>query len=292
MKSFIKILLLLIIASLLTACNDDSIPDYPFIAPPPVTPEPGASLSIVMLYVGHGNSTLMIMPSQKIVLIDSGIEWAARKYVIPFLDRHGITKIDYFIITHYHADHIGAKDDIIEKYKVGTIWNNGSFKIGQAFDFEGTTMTVLNAFNPQLRTRKDKNQNSLSFHIAYNGFVYIDGGDIYEKEQNEILKEFDVRAHVYNTPHHMHGPVSKEYLIASDPYLFFTSADEDVYTQKAYTRNLADAIDYLNQNNGRLIESLVSHETGHLFVKAYEEADWYYYSVPDVGSGIVPDLFN
>ncbi len=198
MQTGFRVLVYFLFVIFFAGCDLDSSTQYPFVSPSEPELAPGATLKIVMLYVAHGNSTLMVMPSGKIVLIDSGLARAARKYVLPFIDRHGINKIDYYIITHYHSDHVGAKDEIIRQYQVETIWDNKSFYTGQMFNFEGTQMTILNAPKKGARTTKDPNRISLSFSMSYNGFVYSHGGDISDVEQEEIMDQFDVRAHIYN----------------------------------------------------------------------------------------------
>lgn len=292
MKTDFRIVVFLFLFIFFAGCELDSSPKYPFTEPPAADVDPGSRLSIAMLYVAHGNSTLMILPSGKVALIDSGLEWAARQYVLPFLDRHGIQKIHYYIITHYHSDHVGAKDDIVRIYQVDTIWDYQSFYAGQSFDFEGTRMTIYNAYKKGARATKDPNRNSLAFSMTFNGFVYSHGGDIYDAEQEEILRRFDVRAHVYNTNHHMDGPVSKSYLIATDPYLFYTSADDGIYRSKSYQSDFQYAVNYLYANGGRLIEPLVSEEIGHLVVTASNESDWDYFTIPDAEFGMAPDLFD
>lgn len=292
MKTGFRVLIYFLFVIFFSGCDLDSSTKYPFVVPPEPDISSGARLNIVMLYVAHGNSTLMVMPSGKIVLIDSGLEWAARKYVLPFLDRHGINKIDYYIITHYHSDHVGAKDEIIRKYQVETIWDNKSFYTGQMFNFEGTWMTIFNAPKTGVRTTKDPNRTSLSFSMSYNGFVYSHGGDIYDVEQDEIMEQFDVRAHIYNTNHHMKGPVSKSYLIATDPYLFYTSADTGIYGSSAYNKEFQYVLDYLYDNGARLIESLVSVEIGHLVLNISDSENWHYYTIPDAEFGMATDLLD
>lgn len=292
MKTGFRVFIYFLFVIFFAGCDLDSSTKYPFVAPPEPDLAPGATLNIVMLYVAHGNSTLMVMPSGKIVLIDSGLDWAARRYVLPFLDRHGITKIDYYIITHYHSDHIGAKDDIIRQYQVDTIWDNKSFYTGQVFNFEGTRMTILNAPKKGARATKNPNRISLSFSMSYNGFVYSHGGDIYDVEQEEIMNKFDVRAHIYNTNHHMDGPVARSYLIATDPYLFYTSADAGIYGSSAYNKEFRYAVDYLYDNGGRLIESLISEEIGHLVLNITDSEHWHYYTIADAEFGMATDLFD
>jgi hypothetical protein len=108
---------------------------------------------------------------------------------------------------------------------------------------------------------------------------------------DEITHQFDVRAHIYNTNHHLKGPVARSYLIATDPYLFYTSAGAGIYGSKAYNDDFQHAV-YLYDNGGRLIESLVFVEIGHLVVTISDSENWHYYTIPDVEFGVASDLFD
>lgn len=75
---------------------------------------PITEFKYINLNIGHGNSTLLLLPNGKNLLIDSAIEEQARDKVIPFLEKNKI-KVDYFLLTHDHIDHNGMMDEIISK---------------------------------------------------------------------------------------------------------------------------------------------------------------------------------
>ena len=70
-------------------------------------------LEVVFLDVGLGDATLIIAPSGATVLVDSGNNGMGFATVLPLLDGLGIDTLDYFIASHYHADHIGGIDEVI-----------------------------------------------------------------------------------------------------------------------------------------------------------------------------------
>jgi len=50
----------------------------------------------------------LIVTRDSCMMIDSGVDDAdVRQYLIDYMLAHGIKKIDYFLLTHYHADHDG-----------------------------------------------------------------------------------------------------------------------------------------------------------------------------------------
>jgi beta-lactamase superfamily II metal-dependent hydrolase len=72
-----------------------------------------AGLQIIGLDVGQGDGTLIISPTGKTVLIDAGYTGKGTGTVIPYLQSRGITGLDYTIASHYHIDHIGGLDEVI-----------------------------------------------------------------------------------------------------------------------------------------------------------------------------------
>jgi competence protein ComEC len=71
---------------------------------------------ITYFNVGEGDSALIQSPKFT-MLIDAGdtdVNYNPAKYTIqPYLKKHGINKLDYILITHYHKDHYGGLPYII-----------------------------------------------------------------------------------------------------------------------------------------------------------------------------------
>src|SRR5436309_12678310 len=86
----------------------------------------GAQLQVHVLDVGpvEGDSILIISPSGKSVLIDAG-DAGKGKVVLEALKRYKVERLDYFIATHPHPDHIGGADEVLNAIKVGTVIDNG-----------------------------------------------------------------------------------------------------------------------------------------------------------------------
>jgi competence protein ComEC len=253
-----------------------------------------SELTIISLDVRHGASVLVIFPTGKTLLIDTGTEEMCKKQVIPFIDRHNIA-LDYLYITHYHDDHCGGKQLIEEKYKDLIVKDYKDFKTGQEFELEKTKVTILNSYDDG----DEENTRSLSFRIEYKGFVYTHGGDIYGDNQRRILQQYKamndlnaLRTHVYHANHHFHGSVDAEYLRTIDPYLIIVSAEEHVYGRAAYTQTVQrDVLPYLKKNNKRLIEDLLHFEVGHVIVRVKNGTNWGYETYKDLDA-LVPFLKN
>jgi beta-lactamase superfamily II metal-dependent hydrolase len=89
-------------------------------------PKPSGEVQIRVLDVGpvEGDSILIISPTGKSVLIDAG-DAGKGKVVLEALKQSKIEKLDYFIATHPHPDHIGGADEVLNAIKVGTVIDNG-----------------------------------------------------------------------------------------------------------------------------------------------------------------------
>ena len=67
------------------------------------------NLDIYWVDVEGGAATLIVSPSGESLLIDSGWEVGDRdaKRIFSAAQRAGLARIDYFILSHFHADHAG-----------------------------------------------------------------------------------------------------------------------------------------------------------------------------------------
>lgn len=81
-----------------------------------------AFLFIYAIDVGQGDGTLIIGPNGTVLLIDGGPTEAGREKILPFLGAHNIHSIDYYIISHFHEDHVGGVDEVMSGFdgKLGT----------------------------------------------------------------------------------------------------------------------------------------------------------------------------
>ena len=77
-------------------------------------------LLIDFIDVGQADS-ILVRNQDKVMLIDAGTNEAGET-VVNYLENLGITKIDYLIGTHPHADHIGGLDDVINNFDIGQIY--------------------------------------------------------------------------------------------------------------------------------------------------------------------------
>ena len=82
-------------------------------------------MKITFFDVGQGDSALVQFPNGKTMLIDAGdcsdyVDYGER-VIVPYLQRQGIRKIDYLLLTHAHSDHIGGAPTILQNMSVGCL---------------------------------------------------------------------------------------------------------------------------------------------------------------------------
>ena len=182
-----------------------------------------ADAEVDFIDVGQGDCTL-VCSDGKYMLIDTG-DRDGENTLINHLKERGVKKLDYLVLTHPHADHIGESAEIVEGFKIGKIImprvpddltptssvyedlldaaankglkiraaRNESFELGeisvQTYAAEGE-YSNLNDYSVVLRLTHGEN----SFLIT---------GDCEKQEESELLKRgCDVSADVLKVGHH------------------------------------------------------------------------------------------
>lgn len=85
-------------------------------------------LRIYFVDVEGGQATLFVTPNKQSLLIDTG--WPGHEgrdatRIVSAAKKAGISKIDYLLITHFHADHVGGVPQLAERIPIGTFIDHG-----------------------------------------------------------------------------------------------------------------------------------------------------------------------
>ena len=87
------------------------------------------NLEIYFIDVEGGQATLFVSPSGESMLVDAG--WAGFNRrdagrILAAAKTAGVKKIDYLVITHYHADHAGGVPQLAEKLPIRNFVDHGA----------------------------------------------------------------------------------------------------------------------------------------------------------------------
>lgn len=177
-------------------------------------------LTVRFLDVGQGDSEFVTLPNGKTMLIDAGeAEYGDR--VVSDLRALGVTKIDYLVATHPHADHIGGLPKVIESFAVGVVFMPNATATTQTykklltaiqskglkagivraeaalFDEDGVTAAVV---APNSDSYDDLNNYSIVIRLSYKNNAFLFTGDAEALSEKEITA--NVQADVLKVGHH------------------------------------------------------------------------------------------
>lgn len=146
-------------------------------------PKPSGELQVHVLDVGpiEGDAMLIISPAGKSALIDAG-DVGKGKIVLEALKRYNIQRLDYFIATEPHSDHIGGADEVLNGVKVGTVIDNGVDPFSQTESATTTTTTKTAKAKAAPTPPPPKKGTGGSYFEKYQAAVKLSGAQ-YEKAQ-------------------------------------------------------------------------------------------------------------
>lgn len=177
-------------------------------------------MEVHFIDVGQGDATL-ITSGEHSMLIDAGDDTKGTA-IQNYLQKRNIRKLDYLILTHPDADHIGGAPVIITKFDIDTVFvsnyekDNKTYqkliqaldnkrlkgitpKVGSQYAFGTAQITIL-APNRIYDTPNDASI-ALLFQNGDNKFLFT--GDAGEAAEKDILNnQIDLLADVYHTGHH------------------------------------------------------------------------------------------
>jgi competence protein ComEC len=221
--------------------------------PPEPHIEPG-KLEITAIDVGQGDSLLIVTPSGRTLLLDSGGLGATSRsdfdvgeeVVSPYLWSRGIRRLDAVAVSHAHSDHIGGMRSIIANFRPRELWygvesptrdfaevkrSADSYAVlpiprhsGEEFEFGSVQIRVLNP-QPDWQARNPaQDDESLVLHLQYGQTSALLVGDSHYRIEKLLIGERP-QADLLKVGHH--GSLtssSPEFLAAVRPQFAVVSA--------------------------------------------------------------------
>lgn len=193
------------------------------------------NLRLHFIDVGQGDSSLIITPKGKTILIDAGDEAHAKK-VLSYVREQGIEKLDLVVATHPDADHIGGMDKVIKnfdidvfampdvsaktnqykqiqrelkakKMKATRLYQGDEVQIDDDIDFEILSPVKGKKYD-------DTNEYSIVAKIVYKDTSFILMGDATMENEVDIINNVpDIDIDVLKLGHHGSSTSSSDYFI-------------------------------------------------------------------------------
>lgn len=187
-------------------------------------------LKIYFIDVGQGDSTLIITPTNKKILIDSGGAETGnfdvgKSTLFPYLLDRGITSLDYICISHFDSDHCDGFKYLLENMKIKNIILAKQYDSTSNFEeimelvakkrvniikVEGGDILQIDKFlkfkifSPPTNLTDDINDNSIVMKLEYKNFSCLFTGDISQEIEETLIKEYgaDLKSTVLKVAHH------------------------------------------------------------------------------------------
>lgn len=203
-------------------------------------------MQVHFIDVGQGDAVLVMCGGQA-MLIDAG-DYTKGTAIQNYLQKQGVKKLDYLILTHPDSDHIGGAPVVITKFEIGKVFlsnyekdNKTYQKLIQALDnkrlkyttpevgtqfFLGTATVTILAPNG---TYDNPNDASIALMIQNGENRFLFTGDAEEAAEQDILENgIALSADVYKAGHHgSRTSTSQEFFEAVSPAYAIISCGED-----------------------------------------------------------------
>ncbi len=224
-----------------------------------------------------GDCSLIIFPNGRTMMIDAGAP-PCESHMLRFVRKLAIGRLDYFVLSHPHADHIGNAIAIAKYFyeekggSVGTYCYMGleykteeralasyltergtemrrELRAGDSFTEGDVRIDILNPFeddmSPENFSDSSVNNLSLVMKFTYGSSTYLTGGDLYAEREAMLAEKHReaLRADVAKTNHHgAYTSNCDTWLDAVDPKILLCECDDIVWTlfsEKLAARNIA-----------------------------------------------------
>ncbi len=285
MKRIITIILALILCLSMTGCRilpstaNSSVEGSSSVEP---AVSDNAGLKAYFFDVGQGDCELVVLPDGKSMLIDAG-ENGIGKIIADKIKAAGVSKIDYLVASHPHADHIGSMDYIINNFEIGKIFapkiaykdtpttktyerfleavkgkglKISAAKAGMTLFSEGEYTAECLA--PLHDENEGLNNYSVVIKLIFGDTSFLFMGDA-ESEVEEELLDYNVSADVLKVGHHgSHSSSTIQFLRAVNPQFAVISCGKGnkyghPHTETIDNLNALDIKYYRTDKNGDIV---------------------------------------
>ncbi|MBQ7760895.1 MAG: MBL fold metallo-hydrolase [Clostridia bacterium] len=216
---------------------------------------PEGTAQVHFVDIGQGDATL-IMADSKTMLIDTG-EKDSDNVLINYLNAHNVTKLDYFVISHFDSDHFGEAVEVLNNFEVENVLIPDQVKttkmyesfmtaldedeslnviiandiVGESFSMGQLNIDVLAPLNDSY---KDSNDYSITMLIRWGNIKFLLSGDAEKEAEEDIVAEYSklqLDCDVFKAGHHGSRTSSSQDLLdkATPDYVVISCGKDNKY---------------------------------------------------------------
>ncbi len=200
-------------------------------------------LEMTSIDVGEGDSTLLVSPEGRTLLIDAGgpigpgssqLDFG-EDVVSPYLWTRGLSRLDAVAITHAHSDHIGGIIAVLKNFRPAELWvglepphsSMGhviataqalNIKVvrhweGDQFPFGGSLISVLYPSRDAFVADKARNNDSMILRASYGESSVLLEGDAEKPVERRVAALHHPSANLLKVGHHGSANATTEELL-------------------------------------------------------------------------------
>ena len=213
-------------------------------------------LTIRFVDVGQGDAALIRTPLGHWLEVDAGPVGegrdAGRRVIAPLLAREGVRRIDLFVLSHAHRDHVGGAPSVLAKVPTdlavepGELFADSAYenwlaalgehrtrwraaRSGAAWVIDGVTFRILHPPSPWPHQGEDLNEDSIVLEITYGEFRALLMGDAGFVAESALAGKLGV-VNVLKVGHHGSRTASgAEFLASIRPQVAVISVGRNTY---------------------------------------------------------------
>jgi competence protein ComEC len=179
----------------------------------PPAPAQGA-VWLEVLDAGQGLAAV-VRTREHVLVYDTGPRFgpdfdAGSAVVLPWLRRHGVSRVDTLLVSHGDNDHAGGAPALLRELRIGRFIASAPDAVpghvaeacrrGMSWHWDGVDFTIL---HPDSAVARRRNDASCVLMIRAGGGTILLPGDIEARAERALLaRGDDLRAHIVVAPHH------------------------------------------------------------------------------------------